>query len=106
MPRRCRGIRGDVGIAPYETTAEKTCVGADGAVRPNVTIPPSRLRRDTSLAEGGREIPRLRARRGDEGIAPYGREQGVRSQNGGRGRTPPLRTSGKGCFCGNGSVTS
>ncbi len=28
MPRRCRGIRGDVGIAPYETTAEKTCVGA------------------------------------------------------------------------------
>ena len=39
MPRRCRGTRGDVGIAPYETTAEKT-------------IPPSRLRRDTSLAQG------------------------------------------------------
>ena len=64
--------------------------------RPNVTIPPSRLRRDTSLAEGGGEIPRLRARRGDEGIALYGREQGVRSQNGGRG-TPralvPLRST-------------
>ena len=35
---------------------------------------------------------RCRGIRGDEGIAPYGREQGVRSQNGGRGRTPPLYT--------------
>jgi len=26
MPRRCRGIRGDVGIAPYETATEKPCV--------------------------------------------------------------------------------
>ena len=32
----------------------------------------------TSLTEGGEGIPRLRARRGDEGIAPYGRVQGAR----------------------------
>ena len=29
MPRRCHGIRGDVGIAPYGTTFDRQCVGAD-----------------------------------------------------------------------------
>ena len=28
MPRRCRGIRGDVGIAPYGTTIDRQCVRA------------------------------------------------------------------------------
>ena len=34
MPRRCRGIRGDVGIAPYEKAAGNLCVGADAHIRP------------------------------------------------------------------------
>ena len=42
MPRRCRGIRGDEGIAPYEMTGSRPCVGADAYIRPKVTIPPSR----------------------------------------------------------------
>ena len=29
MPRRCHGIRGDVGIAPYGTTIDRQCVEAD-----------------------------------------------------------------------------
>ena len=29
MPRRCHGIRGDVGIAPYGTTIDRQCVGTD-----------------------------------------------------------------------------
>ena len=36
MPRRCRGIRGDVGIAPYEMTGGRPCVGADAYIRPDV----------------------------------------------------------------------
>ena len=50
----------------------QTIVGADGAVRPS--LPPAL--RATSHAEGGGEIPRLRARRGDEGIAPYEKATG------------------------------
>ena len=32
---------------------------------------------DTSLTEGGKGVPRLRARRGDVGIAPYERTRGA-----------------------------
>ena len=35
MPRRCHGIRGDVGIAPYGTTFDRQCVGADAHFRPS-----------------------------------------------------------------------
>ena len=43
---RLRARRGDVGIAPYEKTAGKPCVGADAHIRPS--LPPSALRAATS----------------------------------------------------------
>ena len=49
----------------------------EGEKKPMPSLPPSRLRRDTSLTEGGETVPAgvgmtpLRGVRGDEGIAPY-----------------------------------
>ena len=53
MPRRCRGIRGDVGIAPYEKAAGNPCVGADAHIRPKrLTHTPS-----VDVRRGGRLCP-------------------------------------------------
>ena len=68
MPRRCRGIRGDVGIAPY---GRATRVRSYNVSLRRFALPPSQ--RET------RGVPRLRARRGDVGIAPYERSIEVRS---------------------------
>ena len=46
MPRRCRGIRGDEGIAPYGRSIEVRSYN----VSPSVTA----FGRDTSLTEGGK----------------------------------------------------
>ena len=63
MPRRCHGIRGDVGIAPYGTTIDRQCVGADAHIRPS--LPPAL--RATSLAEGGFGRPPHRGRQDGTG---------------------------------------
>ena len=82
MPRRCRGIRGDVGIAPYE--------GATG-VRWSTSLPPSTLRVDTSLAEGGEGFPRLRARGTDSHASDVGHWLGMTTQKAGADNAIHLR---------------
>ena len=86
MPRQRRGIRGDVGIAPY-APAEGVCAISCHS-EPVLTlawesVPRARRRGiPASLCEGGvktegfdggRDMPRQRRGiRGDVGIAPYG----------------------------------
>ena len=72
-----------MGIAPYGMTIERPCVGAGFyparlSLRHGfaVTPPSQREALEGRLTAGGRGIPRLRARRGDEGIAPYGTTAG------------------------------
>ena len=64
MPRRCHGIRGDVGIAPYGTTFDRQCVGADAHFRPSPVF--LSLRQRFALPPPSQRealgAPRLRAR--------------------------------------------
>ena len=68
MPRRCRGIRGDVGIAPYG--------GEQGVRSQNVSPSVMACGHDTSLAEGGRGT-RLRARGTDSHASDIGHWLGM-----------------------------
>ena len=73
MPRRCHGIRGDVGIAPYGTTFDRQCVGADAHFRPSpvflslrqrFALPPPSQREALGaprLRAWGRGLPRARS---------------------------------------------
>ena len=71
MPRRCHGIRGDVGIAPYGTTIDRQCVGADAHFRPSPVF--LSLRQRFALPPPSQRealgAPRLRARRTDCRVA-------------------------------------
>ena len=70
---RLRARRGDVGIAPYEIDGSafvKRRTGAAECVRV-MSLPPSRPKAMHLPHRGRHGIPRLRARRGDVGIAPY-----------------------------------
>ncbi len=59
MPRQRRGIRGDVGIAPYVPSAESVCVShrADRAVRPYTRFPSDKCIIKTKPAAKGRHLP-------------------------------------------------
>ena len=59
MPRQRRGIRGDVGIAPYVPSTESVCVShrADRAVRPYNRFPSGKCIIKTKPAAKGRHLP-------------------------------------------------
>ena len=67
-----------VGIAPYETTIDRPCVGADAHIRPSPFFSPSVKTKgfDTSLAEGGKGFPRLRGNSCRLLIAVFGKQGG------------------------------
>ena len=92
MPRRCRGIRGDVGIAPYEGATGVRWSTAlpwhTGRCTPRVL---ASLRALGRLAEGGEGFPRLRARGTDSHASDIGHWLGMTTQKAGAGNAIHLR---------------